>query len=96
MPQTEYVRTRNVLFSTVGLEVLALNIDRGQCYGFNDTASVIWEMLETPQSVPAICGALEARFAVDPEECRIDVERLLDEMVQDELVSVSVVGPPDD
>ena len=96
MTQAEYVRTKNVLFSKVGLEVLALNIDRGQCYGLNDTASAIWEMLETPQSVPAICAALEARFEVDPEECRIEVERLLGEMVEDELVSLSLVGTVDD
>ncbi len=96
MTQAEYVRRKNVLFSKVGLDVLALNIDRGQCYGFNDTASTIWEMLDTPQSVPAICAALEARFEVDPEQCRVEVERLLGEMVQDELVSVSLVGPPED
>lgn len=96
MTQAEYVRMKNVLFSKVGLEVLALNIERGQCYGFNDTASAIWELLETPQSAPAICAAVEARFEVDPEECRFEVERLLGEMVQDELVSVSIVGIPDD
>ena len=93
MTQAEYVRTKNVLFSKVGLEVLALNIDRGQCYGFNDTASAIWELLETPQTVPAICMAIEASFEVDPDECRSEVERLLDQMVHDELVSMSLVEP---
>jgi hypothetical protein len=94
--QAEYVRVKKVLFSKVGPEVLALNVDRGQCYGLNDTASAIWEMLDTPQSVPAICAAIEASYEVDPDECRIEVERLLGEMVKDELVSVSLVGAPED
>lgn len=92
----EYVRTKNVMFSKVGQEVLALNIDRGQCYGFNDTASAIWELLETPQSLPTICAAVEARFDVDPEECRIEVERLLGKLVEEELASVSLIGISDD
>lgn len=96
MTQAEYVQTKKILFSKVELEVLALNIERGQCYGFNDTASAIWELLATPQSLPSICAAIEARFDVDPEECRIEIERLLGEMLNEELVSMSLIGVPDD
>jgi hypothetical protein len=94
--QAEYVRAKKVMFSKVGPEVLALDVDRGKCYGLNDTASSIWDMLETPQSVPAICAAIEARYEVNPKECRIEVERLLGEMVQDELVTISGVETPGD
>lgn len=41
-------------------------------------AAAIWELLEGPISVSALCASLGDRFAVTPDQCRQDVFTFLE------------------
>ena len=81
-------RRDHLLESDVHGEVVALDVDKGQCYGLNSVGSEIWRLLERETSVAEICAELVARYEVDPATCRADVFRLVGELNDEGLVTV--------
>jgi hypothetical protein len=70
-------------------EIVALHVDNGTCYGFNNTATAIWKLLDRPRRLGEICDALAGEFDVDPEECEQDVLTLLRDLESDGLVDLT-------
>jgi hypothetical protein len=58
-------------------EIFALCIESGTYFGFNDSASDLWRLLETPQTLDMLVQELTARFAVADDECVRDVSATL-------------------
>jgi hypothetical protein len=82
-------RSQQALSADVGSDVVALNIAKGACYGMEKVAADVWQLLAQPTDIEAICKSLGGRYEVDPETCRADVGRLIDEMVREGLVEVA-------
>ncbi len=76
--------------ATIGDEMIGLQIEKGNCYGFNATAYRIWQLLEKPSTLAEICDALRTEYAVDPAKCEQEVRRMFHELAQDGIVSLSV------
>ena len=85
---TLYARSADAIFSEIEGEFVALNINKGQCYGMDSIASKIWTMIEKPRSLEDICAELEILYDVDPDTCRADVESLLTSLSKERLVDV--------
>lgn len=81
-------RRPGLIEAEVDGEIVALHVDNGQCYGFNTTATVIWRMIEQPQSVEAIRDALVGEFDVEPEVCETQLTELLGELERDGLIEM--------
>ena len=75
--------------SEVDGEVIALDVERGQCYGLNEVASRVWQLLETPMSIDEISVTLIEEYDVDGDECRAQVRELIDELVSAGLVAIA-------
>jgi hypothetical protein len=69
-------------------ELVMLNIQRGSYYGMDDTAKAIWDYLTEPRSVAALVDHLLTCFAVDRQTCEREVLAFVNEMLNDEIVSV--------
>ena len=67
-------------------EVLMMHIDSGNYYGLNEVGSFLWNQLDTPMSVRALCDAVLAEFDVDEEACVADALRFLQGMIDDGLI----------
>jgi hypothetical protein len=80
------VRCEDLLEADVNGEIVALHIEKGQCYGMNSVASRIWELLKEPISPAQICARLNDEFEVDPETCRTDVAAVLRDFEAEGLV----------
>ena len=88
-PDTVTVARRpGLIEALVDGELIGLHVDNGLCYGFNDTATRIWVLIEQPATLGAICAALTREFAVDPETCAREVMDLVDSLHRDGLVEV--------
>ena len=72
-----YHRAPGALFSEVGADVVALHIERGQCYGMEKVSAAIWRLLAEPCDLASICEGLVNQFDVDPGRCRAEVEPFL-------------------
>jgi len=79
-PATIVVRSSGLMAAEVDQEIVALNIEKGLCYGLNPVGSRIWHLLENPILVSDICKALIAEYQVDPETCQQEVLALLREL----------------
>ena len=84
---TLYARAVDVIFSEIEGEFVALNINKGQCYGMDSIASKVWTLIAKPRSLEDICAELESQYDVDPDTCRADVGSLLEALAKEDLVS---------
>lgn len=81
-------RRGGLIEAEVDGELVGLHIDNGNCYGFNQTATRIWKLIEQPKSLADICAALTAEFNVDDAECEAQVRALLAELEADGMVEL--------
>lgn len=61
-------------------ETVLLDVQSGAYYGYDATAGAIWELLEAPRTVAAVCGALVERYDVGAERCQAEVLAFLGEL----------------
>jgi hypothetical protein len=83
---TVYRRREQTVTAALGREMAALDLATGAYLGFNATATEIWRLLEHPQTASSLCAGLQERFAVDEETCRASVSRILDRLLQHNLI----------
>ena len=72
--------------------VVVLSVRAGSYFGFNPTATEIWDMLAEPCRVGQIFGALAERHDVDVETLARDVTPFLQTLVENQLVRVVEPG----
>lgn len=79
-------RKPNLLDAAIDEEVVALDVEGGECYGFNAIASAVWEKLSEETSVQDICRDLQREYDVTEEVCRDQVLRLVRRLDHDGLI----------
>jgi len=87
-PNSRVVRTGQLLESEVDGEVIALDIEKGQCYGLNGVGSRIWKLLATETTPADICDAVMAEYEVDRDTCEADVGRILRSLEEEGLIEI--------
>jgi hypothetical protein len=81
-------RSGELLEAEVNGEIVALSIDKGQCYGMNDVASRAWTLLAEPSSVREICETLTSEYDIDLATCETQIIDLLRELREEGLIQV--------
>lgn len=70
------------LAAKVGDELVMMSAEKGHYIGLSEVGARIWELIETPQEVDAVCAKLQGEYDVTPETCRAEVENFLNDMVK--------------
>lgn len=83
---TLYRRTSATLFADVDQDVVALQADRGYCYGMEGVIAEVWKLLEQPADLNTLCNRLMEQFEVDRVTCEADVAELLQQMEAEQLI----------
>jgi len=91
MALTRYVRAKELLEAELGDELVALDVEGGQCFGLNQVAADIWRLLDQPKDFEALHQSLMDAYEVDADECAADLRSCLAEMESDGLIH-SVCG----
>ncbi len=81
-----YGRNIQLLEAELGDELMALDAEGGNCFGFNNVAAGVWRHLESPKSFDEIRDALLAQYDVDRERCSAELRELLGDLVEKGLV----------
>lgn len=89
MSEIMYQRREDVLFSGLGEDVVALNLERGQCYGMEKVSAAVWGLIATPMNLDQICDALLSLYDIDRTQCRNEVSCLLGQLQREQLINVS-------
>ena len=53
------------LAAKVGDELVMMSAEKGNYIGLSEVGARIWELIETPQDVDAVCAQLQDEFEVD-------------------------------
>ncbi len=70
------------LSAKVGDELVMMSAESGSYVGLTEVGARIWELLQTPQEVDALCSKLREEFDVSAETCRTDVDAFLSELTK--------------
>jgi hypothetical protein len=87
MQKKTYIRNLNILTGSLHDQLVMLDIQKGKYFSLNPVATRIWQMLDQPLSLDEMCSRLLDEYEVEPNQCRIDVEGYLLEMIHLELIS---------
>lgn len=84
--QRQYRRVGNVLDAEVGDELVALDVSAGECFGFNQVARTVWQLLAEPKSFAQLRDVLLAEYDVGDEQCSAELQELLDHLEAEGLI----------
>lgn len=81
-----YKRAITLMEAELDDELVALDPDAGECFGFNSVATTVWRELETPRSFEELRGALLNQYEVNEDQCSAELRELLDDLTAKGLV----------
>jgi hypothetical protein len=84
---TVYKRAIELMEAALGEELVALDAEAGQCFGFNNVASSVWRQLEQPKDFGQLRDAIIEEYDVDPEQCTRELKELLGDLCAKRLVT---------
>jgi len=82
-------RKDGLLVSELGNEMVMMDIESGNYIGLNETAKVIWEMIEMPTKVDDIIKQLLDKYDISYEECSKDTLEYLAKMEEQKILSIN-------
>ncbi len=80
-------RNGAVIETEIDGEIVALNIDTGNCYGLNPVGSRVWNLIATPIRISDICAQLITEYQVQADTCEQQVLDLLEELRAEGLIT---------
>jgi hypothetical protein len=84
-----FVRKRgDWLIAKVGDGRVMMSTEKVHHIGITEVGARIWELIETPQQVDAVCAQLRREYAVSPEARRAEVDWFLNELVENGAVTL--------
>lgn len=69
--------TKDAVACEFGNGLALLNVKSNIYYSLNSVGAFIWELIQEPKPILEIRDAVLARYNVDPERCKADVDGLL-------------------
>ena len=92
-PATILVRSENFVQRQLGEETVLVpisqtGIDVQNIYTLNETAAMVWKLLENKCTEEDIIAAIEQEYTADIDVIRKDVQDLIAEFIQESFVNV--------
>lgn len=88
-PDTTFVRNDALPSGEVDGELVALDMDKGDCFGLDKIGTEIWHLAARPVRRDALVEALTQRYDVAPDKCARDIDPFLKDMVVAGLLTIA-------
>jgi hypothetical protein len=82
------IATKDAVTCEFGNGLALLDLKSNVYYSLNGVGAYIWQQIQTPTPISDVHSAVLARYNVDPERCKADVEALLKGLVDSGLARV--------
>jgi len=69
-------------------ETVLLSSTTNLYYGLDPVGSRMWELIQQPQRLSALCRQLASDFDVEPSVCERDIRELIGKMAEADLVKL--------
>jgi len=80
------VRNEAIPTGEVDGEMVALDLEKGSCFGMDRVGSAIWEIAARPVTIGEIADALAASHDVSRAQCLSDIAPFIDDLVAEGLL----------
>ena len=80
--RTKVVRNEKLATGEIDGELVALDLDRGDCFGLDRVGAAIWQMAESPRTVAEIADALVESHDVERSRCLDDILPFVDDLLE--------------
>jgi hypothetical protein len=79
---TRVVRNDALPTGEIDGELVALDLEKGDCFGLDRVGAAIWHITESPRSVGDIADQLVETHDVDRSRCLTDILPFVDDMIE--------------
>ena len=83
------LREDEVASKVIDGEAIIINLANGIYYSMDKAGALIWEMIQTKHSLEETLTAVTTCYEVSQEDARRDLEQLVEELLKENLVSLS-------
>ena len=83
---TAFTSSPHVVSSNIGGSLALLDTRSDKYFSLNGTGATVWELLETPQTLPDLCHAVSTKYEIPEEACREDISEILTALHQEGLI----------
>ena len=80
-PLSRVVRNESIPTGEIDGELVALDLDRGECFGLDSVGLAIWRLAADPISVAQIADRLVVDYAVDRPTCLAQISPFIGQLV---------------
>ena len=84
--EARYVARSDVVDCDIGGDRALLHLETNSYFTLNVTGAAVWLALAEPCSIAEIVAIVTDRFDVTAEDCRPDVEALINQMVEAQIL----------
>ncbi len=81
-----FKKKKGVAYRKLLDETVLIDTTRGEIFSFNETAGVIWELLDGERDLGSIAGEISSEYDVDSDEAAGDVVEFISQLLEAELV----------
>ncbi len=82
------VRSSQFITTPMDNELAMMSLESNAYFGLDEIGAVIWEALEQPKTVGALCDELLARYDIDRAQCQADVIDFLTDLHEAKIVEL--------
>ena len=79
---TKVVRNDSLPTGEIDGELVALDLDKGDCFGIDRVGAAIWQFTESPRTVAEIADELVETHDVDRSRCLSDILPFVEDMIE--------------
>ena len=83
-----FIQNKKIIQSTIGDEVVMLDMDSGFYFGMNGVGSVIWRHLSNEITLDDLVEKLMSEFKVNKQTCEADTIEFLDSLLEKNIIRV--------
>jgi hypothetical protein len=95
-PESRFVvNTPAVAAKVIEGEAIIMNLSTGMYYSMDGAGALLWEWIERGHSIGEISDGLAGRYETSISQVQADVERVLDQAIQEGLVDIAPAGSVD-
>jgi coenzyme PQQ synthesis protein D (PqqD) len=87
---TKHALNRDVVFAELDTEAILLNTTTGIYFGLDDVATRVWALLDQDLTDEQIHAQILDEYAVDADELRADLRRILGQLEAHGLITRSI------
>src|SRR5690242_2963279 len=81
------VRGEEIAAKVIDGEAIIINLANGIYYSMDKVGGLIWEMIEGGKTLEDMVATILAQYDVSPEQLKSDIEQLVNELLQENLVT---------